>query len=164
MDVFTKARSLGFQTEFVDGQGHRRVTDATALESILDALPPQPMRRFLHDPVVVRCGQPATSELAGPAKLPVEWKIVADGKTVAEGEIADRTIVWPDNLPQGIYRAYLTDAASLIEEVPLIVAPQRAFAGDFDRGWLLAIQLYGIRSMRNWGIGDFTRTPDRARP
>jgi 4-alpha-glucanotransferase len=59
-------------------------------------------------------------------------------------------------LPPGVHRAWLTDATSLIEEVPVIVAPQRAFAGDFDRGWLLAIQLYGVRSMRNWGMGDFT--------
>ncbi len=36
------------------------------------------------------------------------------------------------------------------------MAPPRAFGGDFDRCWLLAVQLYGIRSARNWGIGDFT--------
>ena len=40
--------------------------------------------------------------------------------------------------------------------MPLLVAPARAFGGDFDRGWLLAVQLYGVRSARNWGIGDFT--------
>jgi 4-alpha-glucanotransferase len=37
-----------------------------------------------------------------------------------------------------------------------MVAPPRAFGGDFDRCWLLAVQLYGVRSARNWGIGDFT--------
>ena len=42
------------------------------------------------------------------------------------------------------------------EEAPLMVAPPRAFGGDFDRCWLLAVQLYGVRSARNWGIGDFT--------
>ena len=40
--------------------------------------------------------------------------------------------------------------------MPLIVAPAKAFGGDFDRCWLLAVQLYGVRSARNWGIGDFT--------
>src|SRR6185369_6109493 len=25
-----------------------------------------------------------------------------------------------------------------------------------ERCWLLAVQLYGVRSARNWGIGDFT--------
>ena len=58
--------------------------------------------------------------------------------------------ICPRRLP-----AHLTDAATA-EDVPLISAPQRAFAGDFDRGWLLAIQLYGVRSIRNWGMGDFT--------
>ncbi len=65
-------------------------------------------------------------------------------------------IVWPPDLPEGSYRLQLTDASSFTEEAPLIVAPPRAFGGDFDRGWLLAVQLYGIRSARNWGIGDFT--------
>ena len=37
-----------------------------------------------------------------------------------------------------------------------MVAPARAFGGDFDRCWLLAVQLYGVRSARNWGMGDFT--------
>ena len=37
-----------------------------------------------------------------------------------------------------------------------MVSPPRAYRGDFDRGWLVAVQLYGVRSARNWGIGDFT--------
>jgi 4-alpha-glucanotransferase len=59
-------------------------------------------------------------------------------------------------LPEGSYRLQLIDASSCSEEVPLMVAPPRAFGGDFDRCWLLAVQLYGVRSARNWGIGDFT--------
>ena len=38
----------------------------------------------------------------------------------------------------------------------MIVAPPRAYGGGFERCWLLAVQLYGVRSARNWGIGDFT--------
>ena len=32
MNLFAEAKNRGIQTEFVDGQGHRRVTDAAALE------------------------------------------------------------------------------------------------------------------------------------
>ena len=61
----------------------------------------------------------------------------------------------PGELPTGVYQLQLEDAAQASEQTPLIVAPARAFEGAFDRGWLLAVQLYGVRSARNWGIGDF---------
>jgi 4-alpha-glucanotransferase len=156
MDLFDQARKLGIQTEFIDGQGHRRVTDAAALKIILESLPPQTPRRLLADPVVVRSGQPARSELSQAATLPVQWKIMAGLKVIAEGKASDRVIIWPQGLPPGLLRLTLTDASSFTEEVPLIVAPAKAFGGDFDRCWLLAVQLYGVRSARNWGMGDFT--------
>ncbi|MEH2562753.1 4-alpha-glucanotransferase [Bradyrhizobium sp. AZCC 2289] len=156
MDLFAQARNRGIQTEFIDGQGHRRVTDAAALKIILDSLPPQTPRRLLAEPVVVRSGQPARSELSQAATLPLQWKIVAGSKVIAEGRTSDHVIVWPQDLPPGVHRLNLTDASSFTEDVPLIVAPARAFGGDFDRCWLLAVQLYGVRSARNWGMGDFT--------
>jgi 4-alpha-glucanotransferase len=156
MDLFTRAKELGIQTEFVDGQGHRHVTDAVALKIILDALPERVPYRFLGEAVVIRSGQPSQTELSLAASLPLQWKVVAGVKVIAEGTTGDRTIVWPTGLPEGFYRLRLTDASLFMEEAPLIVAPPKAYRGDFDRGWLLAVQLYGVRSARNWGIGDFT--------
>ncbi len=156
MDLYTKAKNLGIQTEFLDGQGHLHVTDAEALKIILDALPVHKPYRFIEQAVVIRSGRPARTELSDAATFPLRWKIVAGLKVIAAGETHDRLIGWPAGLPVGSYRLYLTDASSFTEEAPLIVAPPRAFEGDFDRCWLLAVQLYGVRSTRNWGIGDFT--------
>jgi 4-alpha-glucanotransferase len=180
MNLFDKAASRGIQTEFIDGQGHRRVTDAAALKIILEALPPERSHRFVDQPVVIRAGQPSRNVLKQGATFPVRWKIVADVKVIAEGEtgviaegetgvIAEGetgviaqgessggVIAWPADLPIGGWRLHLTDASSVTEDVPLMVAPARAFGGDFDRCWLLAVQLYSVRSARNWGIGDFT--------
>jgi 4-alpha-glucanotransferase len=156
MDLFTKAKKLGIQTEYLDGQGHRHVTDKAALKIILDALPAPLPHRFLGEAVVVRSGQPARTKLKQVATFPLRWKTVAGLKVIAEGETRDRVIVWPQDLPEGSYRLQLTDAASFTEQAPLIVAPPKAYGGDFDRCWLLAVQLYGVRSARNWGIGDFT--------
>ncbi|MEH2537426.1 MULTISPECIES: 4-alpha-glucanotransferase [unclassified Bradyrhizobium] len=154
MDLFAQAKALGIQTEFLDGQGNRRVTDAAALKIILDALPPQAPGPLVGHPVVVRSGRPSRTEIPT-ATLPAEWKIVADSGVIAKGESSDHAIDWPRDLPLGIYRLQLSDAAR-VEDVPLISAPERAFGGEFDRCWLLAAQLYGVRSARNWGMGDFT--------
>ncbi|KRR00224.1 4-alpha-glucanotransferase [Bradyrhizobium valentinum] len=155
MDLFAQAKAQGIQTEFLDGQGHRRVTDAAALKIILDALPPQAPGPLIGHPIVVRSGRPSRTELPATARLPVEWKIVADSGLIAKGKSSDHAIDWPKDVPLGVYRLQVSDATTA-EDVPLISAPERAFGGEFDRCWLLAAQLYGVRSARNWGMGDFT--------
>ncbi|SHK09016.1 4-alpha-glucanotransferase [Bradyrhizobium lablabi] len=155
MDLFTRAKELGIQTEFVDGQGHLHVTGEAALKIILDGLPAPLPHRLLDGVVAVRSGRPSRTGVKA-ATFPLRWKIVDGLKVIAEGEAHDRLIAWPADLPVGSYRLHLTDAAALTEEAPLVVAPPRAFGGDFDRCWMLAVQLYGVRSARNWGMGDFT--------
>jgi 4-alpha-glucanotransferase len=164
MNLYTKAAGLGIQTEFIDGQGHRHVTDEAALKIILDALPVELPHRLLDHPVVVvRAGRPSRTALGQAAIFPVRWKIVVGLKVIAEGHTESGAIDWPADLPVGSWRLKLTDNASVTEETPLIVTPPRAFDGDFDRCWLLAVQLYGVRSARNWGIGDFTDLEDLIR-
>ena len=112
MDLFTKAKERGIQTEFIDGQGHRHVTDAAALTIILDALPAELPHRLLDGPVVIRSGQPSRTGLKA-ATFPLRWKIASAGKVIAEGETREPVMVWPANLPEGAYRLYLTDATSV---------------------------------------------------
>ena len=163
MDLLAQAQIKGVQSEFVDALGKLRVTDPVALKSILDALPEKRVYRFVSGPVVVRAlGHPRT-ELAATGTPPLQWKIAGNGNVIAQGATREPVIAWPAGLPLGYHRLTLTDAEGVTEEVPMIVAPERAFGGDFDRGWLLAVQLYSVRSNRNWGIGDFTDLADLVR-
>ena len=156
MDLYSKARELDIQTEFIDGRGHRQVTDAAALKIILDSLPERVPYRLVSGTVVVRSGRASQTEIKEGAAFPMRWQIMFGSTVIARGEAHDRTILWPADLPQGSYRLKLNDASSFVEEVPLIVSPAKAYGGDFDRCWLIAVQLYGVSSARNWGIGDFT--------
>ncbi len=51
------------------------------------------------------------------------------------------------------------DSRTPTDDPMVLVAPRRAYQPEAlrDRGvWMLAVQLYGVRSQRNWGIGDFS--------
>ncbi|QOZ32424.1 4-alpha-glucanotransferase [Bradyrhizobium sp. CCBAU 53421] len=155
MDLYAKAQTLGIQTEYIDGSGHRRVTTPEALTAILAALPPQTPRRLVADPVVVRAGHGGQTQLSEAAQLPVQWKLTSGTAVLAQGEVHERSLTWPSGLPEGVHRLQLKDASGS-EELPVLVAPEAAFGGAFERCWAIAVQLYGVRSARNWGIGDFT--------
>ncbi|MDB5625146.1 MAG: 4-alpha-glucanotransferase [Tardiphaga sp.] len=156
MDLYLKAAELGIQTDFVDGQGQQHRTDEAALKIILGALPVRAGRRFVAGPIILSEGQAAPITLNDSVAWPVTWSIMDGDTTIASGKSTNAAIKIGRTLPMGNYRAKFTDAKHLREDAPLIVAPPSAFAGDFDRVWLLAIQLYGLTSERNWGIGDFT--------
>ncbi|OAF10918.1 4-alpha-glucanotransferase [Bradyrhizobium neotropicale] len=156
MNLLDQAEIKGVQSEFIDALGKLRVTAPEALKSILDALPEKRVYRFVSGPVVVRALANARTQLAAAGATPLQWKITGSFNVIAQGETREPVISWPAGLPLGYHRLTLTDAEGVSEEVPMIVAPERAFGGDFDRGWLLAVQLYSVRSDRNWGIGDYT--------
>ncbi|WP_031337098.1 4-alpha-glucanotransferase [Rhodopseudomonas sp. B29] len=160
MNVFSKAAELGIQTEFDDVHGQRQVADKAALQIVVDAIPEPKGRRLLGSVPVVRLGEASRTELAADAALPMRWSIAAGGETVAEGVAETPAIAWPGDLPVGIHQLTLTDASGRSEHSPLLVSPAQAYRGDFDRSWIVAVQLYSLRSSRNWGIGDFTDLAD----
>lgn len=68
----------------------------------------------------------------------------------------------PQNLPLGYYTANVQVRGGSVELTAafrVIVAPERCFVPEwFERGtrlWGIALQLYSLRSDRNWGVGDF---------
>ena len=111
-------------------------------------------------------GSPRGPSLPAAAKLPVRWKIVAAHEVIAEGEAADRVIAWPPDLPLGVHRLQLTDAASATEDVPLIVGAGKRLWRGFRP--LLAARGPALQRPLGAQLGDRRfhrpRRPDRTRP
>jgi len=81
--------------------------------------------------------------------------------TIASRRYVEKTYPWPNGpLPLGYYRVRTAMEGQAHHESRLIVAPDRAWlphaleAGGRLAG--VAVSLYGVRSQRNWGCGDFT--------
>ncbi|MEW6164317.1 MAG: 4-alpha-glucanotransferase [Pseudomonadota bacterium] len=124
---------------------------------LLAGLEREEARRPLPPVVVVRAG----ATLRIPQRLPgARWTLVLeDGTADAGGHCPDNgDLELPAPETTGYHRLDFRqgDAAHTL---PLIVVPARchqpAALEDGGRRWGLTVQLYGIRSGRNWGIGDF---------
>lgn len=173
-----QAAELGIDPEYVDARGTRRRVPDKALRRLIAALRPQesPLRRLLGalrvsqaprashtDPLVWRRGQ--TQSLAVPEiSAGREWQLFSGSDEIARGAPVLRI---PDDVPLGIHRLIVrpdtgggshgTNADP--STASLIVAPQQAYQLEdiaAERLWVLAVQLYAVRSRRNWGHGDFT--------
>jgi 4-alpha-glucanotransferase len=164
-DPAAQAARFGIEPEYVDVYGQRQVVAPEAIERILRIMrtenglaAPSPYPSV----VVARHGHPARLDLAGlDPGTPVLCDIADAQGSVAhcDGPASDCRL--PDTLPIGSYlvRAWFPGEAGIEERrIRLLVAPERTYQGDDPeaRMWALAVQLYGVRSHRNWGHGDFT--------
>ncbi|MGH8851062.1 MAG: 4-alpha-glucanotransferase [Casimicrobiaceae bacterium] len=107
-----------------------------------------------------------------PAPAALEWRIdLEDGTThdgvaappeAARGERRPMTLDIPAPRTPGYHRLSVRDPAThaLLGSTQLIITPARCHIPPVlaagRRIWGLALQLYALRSHRNWGIGDFT--------
>lgn len=135
--------------------------------------------RLLPPVVVVERGQPIVIPVAIPLDLKakaLQWSVALEGGEQRTGTerleqlqtleetIADdrsyRRLAWTlPELPLGYHTASAALDTGLNGEIRLIVAPEHCYeppalaAGE--RVWGIAVQLYALRSQRNWGMGDF---------
>ncbi len=161
-DLNDRAAGAGVATEYWDGVGELHRVAPDVLSRVLEALAASSSasRRLLPGPLVIRDGSIPQFRLNGPEGLRVRWEILSDRK-LTEGATTSPFLQLPKGLPQGLYRlgAAADGEQGSREEAPLIVAPRQAYQGDPAaprRMWALAVQLYALRSRRNWGHGDFS--------
>jgi 4-alpha-glucanotransferase len=158
-----RAARWGVETQFRDAFGSEQRADPEGLARVLGAVAgmEKPAPRLAPSTVVLRQGQGARLRLKRNAHTPLRWEIFEQARIVG-GESVSSTIALPADLPLGIYGLKIAAQASgaqRSEAATLLSVPHQAFQGPLEgprRLWVLAVQLYGVRSRRNWGHGDFT--------
>ncbi len=151
------------------------VTDEATAAAALAEIELAAWREMLPPVMVVRADAPARIALRLPATTRgIVWRIaleegterrgeadfptleLQDGATI-EGERCERRLLsLPAGLPPGYHRLSLEPGGA---SMALIVSPGRCWlpeaAARGDKLWGIAVQLYLLRSARDWGIGDF---------
>lgn len=149
-----------------------------AVADAIAALEAEAWRSLLPPVVVLREDRPGRVAISLPERLNagrILWSVTGEGARAegtadpaalaveaihGEGEHRHRRLVLPlEKLPLGYHRLSIA-AGYENAECELIVVPRRGYlpptlSGD-QRAWGLTMQLYAVRSARNWGIGDYT--------
>jgi 4-alpha-glucanotransferase len=177
------AASVGIAARHVDALGEVHEPDAETLARLIAALglPSDPEsataalaaesdgRPFGLPPVHIVAHEVSDPvlRLRLPTRAPsIEWHCCFEDGTEASGrgeavfDAAEHgAFSLPGPLPLGYHRLELF-AGAASAEVGLIVAPAACYLHpelqSGARSWGLTTQLYGLRSRRDWGIGDFT--------
>ncbi|MGH8697067.1 MAG: 4-alpha-glucanotransferase, partial [Burkholderiales bacterium] len=182
-DIWGKAHraSAASLTAILAAMGvHARSDQEAAAELRAEAA--RRWRQLVPAAVVVRTDRPhAKVRLNLPAALEGErlgWRLEEEAGTVHAGEFspgalpaiagatvdgvayAARELALPPGLAPGYHRLKILRNAEPMGDALLVVAPSACYRppvldGD-GRVWGAAVQLYAVRSERNWGIGDFT--------
>ena len=118
------------------------------IREALETLRTREAARRIPEEIVVTAG---TGDARIPLEHPADWRIALESGDTLEGRDAREIAL---ALPAGLHRLSVGDDACLV-----IAAPERAPAvGDVagrSRAWGLSAALYGLRSQRNLGVGDY---------
>ncbi|TKI05038.1 4-alpha-glucanotransferase [Martelella alba] len=154
------AERAGIMPDYVDAWGQQKLIGDRTKHLLLGA-----MAGLTDDPAVTTPLPPvwvlhsgATARRTVGLKAPGEWVLTEESGRQHEGKIVNRVLTLPEGLPTGYHRLALRCGLSHWR-CQVIVAPARCYEPQaLLRGrklWGATVQLYTLRSARNWGIGDF---------
>jgi (1->4)-alpha-D-glucan 1-alpha-D-glucosylmutase len=135
-------------------------------------LPPVLVARELAGPLRIALTIPAALDQSA-----CRWRLRAENGQEQEGEfvpltleeagrhyldgeeIVRRMLCLDLAIACGYHQVFIDCGKGMQGEMPLIVTPRACYTPPAIQGegrtWGLAVQLYGVRSARNWGMGDF---------
>ena len=167
---------VGIQTRHVDALGVWREPGEETLAALIAAfgLPADPQQAadqlaaerdaapFGLSPVHIVAQEmldPTLSLRLSAGQSSAEWQCRLEDGTGVSGRSDGATLHLPTPLLPGYHRLAI-EGGGATAEIELIVAPSSCYLPDAlqpgARSWGLTTQLYGLRSGRDWGIGDFT--------
>jgi 4-alpha-glucanotransferase len=182
-EVLDQAAALwGIEPQFWDIWGNLHTTSAETKRSILRAMGVEPdatpqleaaieeRTRREQSRLVPACL--VISENARPRQFPITAESSAQVQVVIRDESGnevslsehaiDKQVPLPDTLPLGYYDVTVTLGERGPGQMRLIITPDRAWEPEDLRTAGIAVSLYGVRSRRNWGCGDFRDLRDLA--
>lgn len=152
------ARDAGIALSFINNKGESQtISDDTkrALMALMDAptgnAPPLP-------PVLVFT-PPGLPELTPQGSDDYRWQLVSEQGQHYDGTLsAGESLALPAELPEGYHQLTLSTSRQQWQ-TRIIIAPARCYLppalAQGEKRWGALVQLYTLRSARNWGIGDF---------
>lgn len=162
---------------YTDALGLERIVPAATREAFISALATPTLSTIAPPTRVLREGDPLTLDITLDADQWDEnllWTVSDDHGPVRAGTtplqsapvlrfiqrggttVETRRVTLPLTVTASSYRVTLDVRTFGHAGVDIVVAPPRAYLPPGNaRIWGLAVQLYTLRSRRNWGIGDF---------
>jgi 4-alpha-glucanotransferase len=187
-DIWGRRRRVPVATEraLLEAMGAQVGSEAEVAASLREA-EARPWRRMLAPVRVIAPPDPLAITFTLPARLgnsAIEWTVFEETGQVHQGTLRPDELTpvaaaevdgdayrrWrmplPSGLPHGYHRLAMAVRGGPQRHggsLQLIVTPARCGQpAPGSRIWGLAAQLYGVRSARNWGMGDFTDLADLA--
>ncbi|MDN5681109.1 MAG: 4-alpha-glucanotransferase, partial [Ewingella sp.] len=98
-------------------------------------------------------------ELAPQYSSDLHWQLTLENGDVSSGEhVAKQPLRLPNNLPTGYHQLTLSHGKKQWG-CRIIIAPRRCYEPQAvlngEKLWGATVQLYTLRSEKNWGVGDF---------
>jgi 4-alpha-glucanotransferase len=165
---------------YFDALGAEVIVPAATREAFIAALTAQtPAATGMTNPTrVLRDGDALVFDVTLPAERwdeSILWTVTDDKGAVKAGTMSlretpvvrffqragetfdTRRVALPFTVSSNVYRVTLDVSTYGHAGIDVVVAPARAFLPPKPaKIWGIAVQLYTLRSQRNWGIGDFT--------
>ncbi len=154
------AAQAGIAADYINAHGQRQAISPETKRKLLAAMNPaslQPSTAPLPQVKVFYQGNPVVLPLGEEGEF--QWVLLREDGSQQEGRAsAHKTLTLPGKLPLGYHQLTLSQGEQQWA-CRLIVAPKRCYEPDAlltgKKLWGACVQLYTLRSERNWGIGDF---------